>query len=248
MFVIAHRGANRYAPQNTIEAFKKALEQNADGVETDVHMTKDGHIVLCHNSTIKATSDGKGKIKEKYLAELFSYDFGSWFGSVYANTNIPTIDEFLQTMKEKDAGIIDIEVKPNAYNSREIVSRIIKLAQGYGLTQKLLISSFDIEILKTVKQINPCITTGYLYPKIGEIVRRWFSSPWLRAVRYGVDYLLPEQAYVNKEFVRGAHAHGLKVAPWTVNKIETINNYKNWGVDGIITDYPEIMKNKISVL
>lgn len=247
MFVIAHRGANKYAPQNTIEAFKKALEQRADGVETDIRITKDGHLVLSHNNTITSTSDGRGKISKQYLGELFNYDFGSWFGSKFANTAIPTIEDFFRLMKKFNPQIIDIELKPDK-RGKNIVSRVLDMAKAYDLNDKVLISSFDINILKAVKQADPSIKTGYLYPSIGEIARLWFKDPMQRAVNNGVDYLLPEKSYVDSEFVQKAHKHGLKVAVWTVNKIELINKYHIWGVDGVITDYPEIMKNKINAL
>ena len=94
--ILAHRGANKHAPQNTIPAFLKAIELGADGVENDVHLTKDGELVICHNYTIDETSDGKGNISDYTLEELKKFDFGSYFSPDFAGTKIPTLHEFLE--------------------------------------------------------------------------------------------------------------------------------------------------------
>ncbi len=247
MLVIAHRGANRYAPQNTLDAFKKAIEQKADGVETDVRITKDGHLVLCHNSTIKATSDGSGRVNEKYLGELFNYDFGSWYGSKFENTSIPTLDEFLREMKAGGANLIDVELKRDK-RGKNIVSRVIDQIRKYSLEEKVLISSFDTALLNLAKEIEPEIKVGRLYPIFGNTIATKFGDPVKNAYKNGYDFLLPYRNFFNEETVRKAHNYGIKVMPWTVNKIEQIAGFKSWGVDGIITDYPDIMRHKIESL
>ncbi len=247
MLVIAHRGANRYAPQNTLDAFRKAIEQKADGVETDVRITKDGHLVLCHNSTIKATSDGSGRVNEKYLGELFNYDFGSWYGSRFENTAIPTLDEFLREMKAGGAGLIDIELKRDKLG-KNVVSRVIDLVRKYSLEDKVLLSSFDTNLLRLAKEIEPSVRTGRLYPIFGNAVSTKLGDPVRNAYKNGYDFLLPFRSYFTEDIVRRAHEYGIKVMPWTVNKIELIAKFRQWGVDGIITDYPDIMRHKIESL
>lgn len=244
MFVIAHRGANRFAPQNTISAFVKAAELGSDGVETDVRVTKDGHLVLCHNATVNGTSDGRGKIKDHYLGELFNYDFGAWFGSKFENTAIPTIDDFLSAMKNNPVSILDIELKPNK-GENEFVERIINRVKEYGLGEKLLISSFDEGILSRVKEIDPSIKTGYLYPSSVNWAMTKIIDPVKKAAESKIDFLLPHSSYVTKKIIDKAHEKGIKVACWTVNKLETIDKLYEMGADGVITDYPDIMKNKI---
>ena len=97
--VLAHRGANKVAPQNTIPAFKKAIEFNADGLETDVHLSKDGHIVICHNYTIDETSNGVGRVDEMTLLELKNFDFGSYFSDDFKGVSLPTLPELLDLTK-----------------------------------------------------------------------------------------------------------------------------------------------------
>ena len=107
--ILAHRGANKHAPQNTIPAFLKAIELGADGVENDVHLTKDGELVICHNYTIDETSDGKGNISDYTLEELKKFDFGSYFSPDFAGTKIPTLHEFLEIADP--FSIINVEIK-----------------------------------------------------------------------------------------------------------------------------------------
>lgn len=244
MFVISHRGANRFAPQNTLAAFIKAAQLGADGVETDVRVTRDGHMVLCHNETVNGTSDGKGKVRDQYLGELFNYDFGSWFGGKFENTVIPTIDDFLGVMKENPVDILDIEIKPNK-NENDFVERIIKKVREYGMIEKLIVSSFDEGILKKVKEIDSSVKTGYLYPSTVNWAVTKVFDPVKKAKEQGFDFLLPHSSYASKKLIDKAHEQGVKVACWTVNKLETLDKLYSWGADGVITDYPDIMKNKL---
>lgn len=133
MFVIAHRGANKLAPQNTIHAFLKAAELKSDGVETDVHVTKDGELVLCHNGTVDKTSDGKGRISDMSLSDLKRFDFGSWFGRRFKNTTIPTLDEFLQTMKDTAVSVLNIELNRRRAASSTLWIRSFKRPRNTGL-------------------------------------------------------------------------------------------------------------------
>lgn len=245
MFVIAHRGANRLAPQNTLHAFLKAAELKSDGVETDVHVTRDGHLVLCHNGTVDKTSNGRGRISELSLSDLKAFDFGSWFGSRFKNTTIPTLDEFLQTMKDTAVSVLNIELKPQKDGKLDFVDAVINKVKEYGLSDKLFISSFDYRILDRAKSLEPCVQTGYLYPAMGEIVKRKIVSPLALVQKYNIDYLLPHHGYVSKKLIEKAHNAGKRVAVWTVNKLETVEKLHHWGADGVITDFPDIIKNKI---
>ena len=245
MLVIAHRGANRFAPQNTLHAFKKAAELNSDGVETDVHLTKDGQLVLCHNETVNKTSNGKGKISEMSLKELRNFDFGSWFGNKFKDTLIPTLDEFLHLMKDTAVSVLNIELKPQKNGNTDFVEKVIEKAKSFGVEDKLFISSFDSGILNKVKEIDSSIKTGYLYPSMGEIVKRKFISPLPVAKKCKADFILPHHGYVSKNLINKAHDLGIKVGVWTVNKIESVERLVKIGVDGIITDVPDIIKNKV---
>lgn len=237
--VIAHRGALNEAPQNTMPAFEKAVEIGADGVETDVHLTKDGYVVLCHNSTINGTSNGTGKISEMTLEELMKFDFGSYFKSKFSGTRIPTITEFIDYLRSTDVKVVNIEIKPSKKKDYEVVLRTIEEAKKYGIFDKLLISSFDKRAIKVAKRTDRACNTGLLYPPLGKIVRHWFIPPIIGAKLAGANAIHPQSGYVSKRVVNFAHRLGIKINVWTVNNVNKARKLIRLGVDGIITDCPQ---------
>lgn len=238
--VISHRGANKYAPQNTLPAFKKAVEIGCDGFETDVHITKDGKIVLCHNYTIDETSNGKGLIAEKTLSELKSYDFGSYFNKRFEGTEIPTIDEFLSFVETTDISVLNIEIKSPKENETSIVRETIKAVKEHGLFDKLLISSFDPKLLVEAKQIDKNCKTGYLYAPNHLITYRIMWQPFKFAKSIGCDAIHPHCMYVGPRYAEAAREAGLMLNPWTVDVELYINKMLDCKVDGIITNYPDV--------
>ncbi len=240
--VISHRGANIYAPQNTLPAFKKSLEIGVDGFETDIHITKDDKLVLCHNYTIDSTSDGKGSISQMTLDQLKNYDFGSYFSPKFAGTRIPTMEEFLALVKPADISVLNIELKSPKKNETAIVSETIRLVKEYGLFEKLIISSFDPKLLVEAKQIDQNCKTGFLYSlnrkTAWSMIRHYVEV----AKRLQVDALHPQNIFVNEKYVYEAHEAGLLVNTWTVNLVSDIEKMIRCGVDGIITNYPDVTK------
>ena len=164
--VISHRGANRVAPQNTIPAFEKSLEIGCDGFETDIHLTVDGYPVICHNYTVDETSNGSGEVRSKTLEELRSYDFGSYFSEDFAGTKLPLLDEFLDISARGDIEIMNIEIKPPLDGNMEIVGKTIEAVKAKGLFDKLLISSFDPNVLVECKRIDPIAKQGFRLRKV----------------------------------------------------------------------------------
>lgn len=239
-FVISHRGANKYAPQNTLPAFERAYEIGCDGFETDVHITKDDKIVLCHNYTIDETSNGTGLIADKTLDELKSYDFGSYFNKRFAGTEIPTIDEFLSFVETTDISVLNIEIKSPKKNETAIVRETIKAVKEHGLFDKLLISSFDPKLLVEAKQIDKSCKTGFLYAPNRLITYTMLLWPIRFAKSIGCDALHPQYFYVNPAYTKAAHKAGLLVNPWTVDMELAINTMISFGADGIITNYPDM--------
>lgn len=235
--IIAHRGANRHAPQNTVPAFKKALEIGCDGFENDIHLTADGHIVVCHNHTVDDTSNGSGKISEKTLAELRSLDFGSYFDKSFAGTKIPTLSEFLELCGGLD--IINIEIKaPEKPN--DIAAKTIDMVKAFGLLDSLLISSFSEEILLECKRYEPAVKTALLYcdnsPAYDEISR----NPVEYVKRLGCSAVHPHYSEVDEAYIKAFHSAGIAVNPWTVDDEQTIKSFASWGCDSVITDVPDL--------
>ena len=238
--VISHRGANRRAPQNTIPAFRKSLEIGVDGFETDVHLTQDGVPVICHNYDIEATSNGKGPIRDKSFEELRKFDFGSYFSTVYVETKIPALDEFLALCKENPVKVMNIELKPPKDKSLEIVKITIDKVKEYGLFNSLIISSFSPAIIKECKNVDENTKTGFLYcQKNKDYVSRLMFDYVNVAKALRADYLHPQSYCVTKRYVEKLHENGIGVNPWTVDSDREIKRMIACGVDGIITDVPD---------
>lgn len=240
--IIAHRGANKYAPQNTLPAFEKAYELGCEGYETDVHITKDGKIVICHNYTINETSTGKGKISDMTLEQLREYDFGSYYSKKYEGIKIPTLDEFLSFVETTDISVLNIEIKSPKEKETAIVRETIKAVKEHDLLDKLLISSFDPKLLIDAKIIDNKCKTGFLYsPKSPTLAKMiWRQLRYTKSI--GCDAVHPHYLFVNKKFVDDAHKMGIKVNPWTVNDPYNIDRLLKIGCDGIITDLPDVVK------
>ena len=238
--MIAHRGANVNAPQNTIPAFLKAIEEGCDGFETDIHLTKDGVPVVCHNFTIDETSNGKGDIGDFTLDELRCYDFGSYKGSEFEGTKIPTLDEFLETYKKKPMHVLDIELKSKVPGSAgtEIAKKTIEKVIEHGLMDDLLISSFDPALLVVCKKLDKRVKTGILYSPDKHLGRKISLRPLSFAKEIGCDALHPIYFYVTKHYVDRAHKAGLMVNPWTIDSEFVAKAMIKSGVDGLITDCP----------
>lgn len=237
--VIAHRGANKKAPQNTLPAFITAINEGTDGFETDVHLTRDGIPVICHNYTIDATSDGRGEITSYSLDELKAFDFGSYFSEDFRNTPLPTLDEFLELTSESSCEIINIELKcPRDKNIRHLVEKTLDSVKKYGCLDRVIISSFSPEVLMTVKKTDPRCKTAFLYPISNPSVCRFIVYPFFMVKKIGCDIIHPAHVAVTRNLVKTAHKLGIKVNVWTVNEKSTILKLLDYGVDGIITDKP----------
>lgn len=237
--IISHRGANKYAPQNTLPAFERSIQLGADGFETDVHMTKDGVPVICHNYTINDTSDGMGSIATYTLEELKKFDFGSYYSPKFRGTKIPTLDEFLELVATSDIEIMNIELKSPRAKETDIVEKTIEAVRAHKLFDRLLISSFDSKLLVRAKEIDDSCKTAFLYHPNSPDSAKMLFYPISFAKKIKVDALHPMDVYVNSAYVKAAHNAGLKVNVWTVNKESKIEKMIKLGVDGIITDCPD---------
>ncbi len=241
--IISHRGANIYAPQNTLPAFRRGLALGADGFETDVHRTKDGVLVLCHNYSIDKTSNGKGLIAQMTLDALRAYDFGSYFSKKFSGTPIPTLDEFLDLVAESSIRVLNIELKSPKENETTIVPETIDAVKNHGLFDRLLISSFDPALLMEAKRVDPQTRTGFLYSPNSKVTFKIVHRKMLTVAKeIGADALHPFSLYVNKSLVDAAHQAGMEINVWTVNSPKSVLRMADLGVEGLITDYPDVVR------
>lgn len=229
--VIAHRGASGYAPENTMPAFEKSLELGAEGIELDVHESKDGEIVVVHDHTIQRTSNGKGRVKDLTLDEIRKFDFGSWFDKSFKGVTIPTLRDVLELLRDWN-GLLNIEIKSGPILYPGIEKKLIDMIKEYNFGDKVIFSSFNHYSLQDIKAIDSSMEIGLLYS--GALV-----EPWNYAKTLGAEALHPSYHNIIPELVKGCKENGVKLNPYTVNDEKDMEKIIGAGVDGIITNYPD---------
>ncbi len=232
----AHRGASHDAPQNTLAAFRLAREMGADGVELDVQASKDGEAVVIHNFTVDATTDGQGRVADKTLAELKELDAGSWFDARFTSQRIPTLQEVIIVLGHQL--LLNIELKTRVFGSTGLIAEVVRLIEDHNLVHRVVVSSFNPFSLRQVKKLNPRIHTGLLY---------YFDLPahLARSVLLslaGSDALHPEKRLVNQKYMSWARERGYRVNVWTVDDPAEMKRLIALGVDGIITNRPDVLR------
>ncbi len=232
VMIQGHRGASAYAPENTLPAFRLAVEMGADGIECDIHLTRDGHFVVCHDHTVDRTSDGKGEISDMTLDEIKALDFGAKFDARFAGTKAPTLEEMLDVVK--DMKVINIEIKrfEHEMGLDAALDMLYRIISERKLIKNTIVSSFDKLALKRLKQLHGDIYTCLLYDKM--------QRPAMTAAKLGCSAIHPHFGYLKRRTVNGAHEKGLKVNCWTANTENEIDSMIKLGCDGIITNYPDV--------
>lgn len=229
--VWAHRGASAYAPENTLSAFRLSALLGADGIELDVHLTKDGEVVVCHDAAINRTSDGEGVIEEMTLEELRQYSFGypAAFRKRFEDEKIATLGEVYKAMLPTGL-VINVELKRSLDG---IVDKVLELEKQYGATGQVIYSSFVPEYLLELKDKDPDCVIAPLYGDDPEYLRL--------GEQFKALALHPSFAPVlaNPDYVKNAHDAGLRVHPYTPNSAEDIKALMDAGVDAVITNYPD---------
>lgn len=229
----AHRGASAVCPENTMAAFRKALELGATGIETDVQMTKDGKLILIHDETVMRTTGEQGFVKDYTLEEIQRFDAGSWFSEEFRGERLPSLEELLELTKDRGT-IVNIELKNGAIQYPDLEEKVIATIQNFGMEDRVVISSFNHYSLVKCKSIAPDIRTGILY--IEGLYKAWEYGQTV-----GADALHALKYAVLPEWVEEAKACGIVYHPWTVNEPEEMKRLIAARVAGIITDYPDLL-------
>jgi glycerophosphoryl diester phosphodiesterase len=234
VWVVGHRGAMGHCPENTLASFERGLELGADWIELDVHLSRDGALVVIHDETVDRTTNGSGLVQEHTLAELKELDAGAWFGPAYAGQQILTLDEVLVWARSQGT-VLDIEIKNAPVYYAGIEENVVQTLDRHGMTDQAIVISFDHRAVRRVRALDSRIVTGVLY------ACRPVDALSL-ARQAGADALLPHWAYVTSEDVRAAHAVGLSVAPWTSSDPEVLRGLIAAQVDGIGTNHPDVLR------
>ncbi len=235
MIIYAHRGNSSKYPENTLSAFKSAIEVGADGIETDVHLTKDGVLVITHDEEISRVSNGHGMVKDLTLDELQQYDFGLWKGEEFKGEHIPTLDDFLDLMEGNEL-LLNIEIKMGFILYPGIEEKLYEKIKARGFLNRTLFSSFNHYSLAMLREMDREAKTGALY-------QSGLYEPHHYAKTFGASALHPHFMAFDSSLLKACHESNLLVNLWTVDKLEQAKAFQTMGIDGVITNYPEELVN-----
>ncbi len=236
--VWAHRGASAYAPENTLEAFRLAAMQKADGVELDVQLSKDGEIVVVHDETVNRVSDGFGYVKDYTLEELKALHFNKTHPE-YDEARIPTLREVYTLLKPTNL-TVNVELKTGIVPYPGIEEKVLRLTEEMGMEDRVIYSSFCHPSLVILKQLKSSVKTGLLY-----------SDGWIGVAGYGretvrVNALHPALYHMQDgELVPEARKNGLELHVWTVNEEKDMRALAEGGIEAIITNKPDICRKVV---
>ncbi len=236
LFCLAHRGIPTKAPENTLPAFTEAIKAGVDGIELDVQETSDGVVIVRHDFDLERTTDGQGYVWERTWDEISRLNAAHRQPEGYPPTPVPRLDEVLALIPGDM--LIDIEIKSWHWRPTGIEAKVVDLVRKHNLVERTMISSFNPLVLLKVRRLEPQLALGL----------NWWDVdvPWLlRKPRLlGLvrpDCLHPSQAVVTPQVVARAHRRGMRVNVWTVNNRPMIEYLRSIGVDGIFTDFPELV-------
>jgi len=223
MLKIAHRGAKGYEAENTLKSFQKALDLNADGIELDVHLSSDGHLIVIHDETIDRTTNSKGLVNTFSLSELKTF-------LIDGKYQIPTLKEVFDLVDKKC--LINIELK-----GLGTAGKVASLIEEYISNKKwnyedFIVSSFDWDLLQETSNLNSNIPIGVLTEE--DLDKALAFAELIKAHAIHPDYQL-----LNAENVKQMQKQGFLVFPWTVDDEKDIQKIKSYKVDGIISDFPD---------
>jgi glycerophosphoryl diester phosphodiesterase len=245
--VIGHRGYPQFAPENTLPSFKLAMRAGADLVELDYYHSKDGQLVVFHDTTLDRTTDATNRwggkkipVESKTAAEIRSLDAGTWFDAQFAGTKVPFLTEALDVIQ--NGGVTLIERKEGD------AATCVKLLKERALINRLVVQAFDWQYLKNFHDLEPTQVLGALGPpklladgsKPGDRPKP-LNAEWLDLVKASGAKIAVWNRDVSREAVQQAHARGLKVWVYTINEAELANSLLDMGVDGLITDNPSVI-------
>ncbi|ANA81511.1 glycerophosphodiester phosphodiesterase [Paenibacillus glucanolyticus] len=236
---IAHRGASGAAPENTMASFAKAFDMGADMLELDVQMSKDGEMVVIHDTTVDRTTNGQGNVGDLTFQELRQLDAGSWYGSEYKGELIPTLSEVLEHFGGRIGLLIELK-SPDLYPGIEqgVADGLKKVMKGANGPQRykemVVVQSADTDALLRFHRLMPDIPLGVVITSSGELSRERMQD-----MKAYAEYVNVSMRLVTKGLVQKIHQSGMKTFVWTIRDMLQIPYVLQINVDGIITDYPD---------
>jgi len=224
---IAHRGASSYAPENTFAAFDLAIEMGARHLELDVHVSRDGHLLVIHDDTVDRTTDGSGPVASHTLASLAALDAGAWFDPRFKGERIPTLGALLE--RYKGQAHLHVELKGH---SADLAQRTVDLIHSRGMAAEVTVTSFQKAKLEETRAHAPELPTGWLVAEVSD-------AHVAQARALGLTQLCPRAGTVTPELVNRLHAEGFIVRAWGVATEDLMRQVVTAGADGMTVNFPD---------
>ena len=226
---IAHRGASRIAPENTLAAFKEAIEIGVDAVELDLQGTADEQVVVIHDASLDRTTDQSGQIKETSLETIKQADAGTWFDPKFAGESVPTLAEALVSIADNAIALLEIK-------DVSITKSVVRIVQNMDMVEQSVIISFHSSAIQTVRSLEPRLPTGYIIGSKENIepIQLCQQLSLLGSSLLNVDHRL-----VTEDFIYEIRRRGITLWCWTVDDIDRMRELQELGIQGITSNRPE---------
>jgi glycerophosphoryl diester phosphodiesterase len=237
LLLAAHRGASGNAPENTLSAYRKAVELEIPAIEIDVHLTKDGYVVAFHDDDLSRTANSKGQITDINYSELNNLEVGSWFSGEFKNEKIPTLTESLEIINNKS--YLLLELKPFSKDPELFVRKVLDDLEKYDYLNKTLFVSFDYHIIQVMKKTEPrSLTAGIINPFK-------FVLPSKIVTLTNCDAVICSINELDDTIVNDANLHQIPIGCYDVDNIELLNKSIEYQIRGIGTNFPELIMNEL---
>jgi glycerophosphoryl diester phosphodiesterase len=234
MRLIAHRGASGLAPENTLASFRLAMELGAEAVEFDVHQAADKELVVIHDESLRRTAGRPEHIRDLSWQELCRFDVGSWFDRRFAAERIPRLEEVMDLLGKEAEAHLELKRGSSCYSGIE--GRVVELLRRRRALKTCVVSSFDHQALRAVRALEPKARLGYL---LGETP---IESAWEETQELAAESLNMSLRQVNAARVSAAHRRRLKVLVYTVDEPADARRLRKMGVDGVFTNFPQLLE------
>jgi glycerophosphoryl diester phosphodiesterase len=246
---VAHRGGAALAPENTLAAFAAGLEQAADALELDVHLSRDGELVVMHDPVLARTTSAAGKVDELTLAELRKLDASArWFGPPVARQTIPTLQEVIDLAKGRASLQVEIKVRADGSRYPGIEAKVVDTLRRSGMVDQVVVLSFDFPTLTTIKGIEPRLRTCALISRayLAAVGKRGPAAVAAEMAGLGVTYVGVDKAWLTESLYRELRARSLGVGVWTVDDPGEMRRFASMGVDFITSNRPDVLRETLA--
>ena len=243
--ITGHRGAGALAPENTLSAIKEGLKYEVDRIEVDVHQSKDGKVIIMHDVTLDRTTNGTGAIKDYTYDELLKLDAGSWFSEKFKGEKIPLLEEAIELIDGNAVFVIELKEGDEIYPG--IVENVVNLIRKHDATDWCVVHSFRTKILEQIHEMEPAIELHKLFIGKLSLVPIFVSAGFVPEYYsfdkhpYISEYSLNYQ-FANRSIINAIHKRGKKVNVWTIDDKAKYLKLRNLGIDGFITNSPDVIE------